>query len=154
VFLELVAPRSVALYALVGLWSGFKFMVGVVLALGLQFDFWERFLATTIGGTVGVIIFTYAGDAIRNFFSRLRKKNSVAKPVAAWKKRIRDKFGIIGIAVLIPPLLSPPIGVALALGLGANRRLLLIYGVISIWLWGLLLAYIGELPIRSLIEKL
>ncbi len=153
----MIALHSAALYALVGLWSGFKFMVGVVPALSLQFNFLERFLATTIGGTVGVVIFTYAGDAIRNFLGRLRKNNTSAKatkPVAAWKKRIWDKFGLIGIAVLIPPLLSPPIGVALALGFGANRRLLLVYGIMSIWLWGLLLAYLGELPIRSLIEKL
>ncbi|MCX7606958.1 MAG: hypothetical protein N2170_06825 [Bacteroidia bacterium] len=126
-------------YLSVALLSGVKFMVGVAMSLALGLNFWEQFLSTTIGGIAGVSFFTYLGDTLRSWIARKRNRPLSPLPSAKWS-RLWEKYGLWGVALLTPPILSPPIGTAIALAFGTPRPLLLWRMSIAMVLWGLFFA--------------
>jgi hypothetical protein len=76
---SLTAPFTMAeewgrilLYLSIFLVSGVKFMVGVAMSLAKGLSFWEQFLCTTAGGIGGSVFFTYLGNAVRGWISKLR----------------------------------------------------------------------------------
>jgi len=154
----LMAPFSMAedwaqlaFYLSVFVVSGVKFMVGVAMSLARGLSFWEQFLCTTVGGIAGSVFFTYLGDAIRRWISRLRGRSP--KPLATRWVRLWERYGLWGVALLTPPILSPPVGTAIALAFRTPRGLLIKRLTIAILLWGFVFAAFGE-GFRTLIHTL
>ncbi len=131
--------------------SGVKFMVGVALSLAKGLSFWEQFLCTTAGGIAGSVFFTYLGDAVRRWISKIRGRPP--RPLAPHWMRLWERYGLWGVALLTPPLLSPPIGTAVALAFRTPRRDLVQRLVIAMLLWGLVFALFGE-GLRGLVQAL
>lgn len=123
--------------------SGFKFMVGVGMSVLMGLSFWEQLAVTTSGGVTGVIVFTYLGDTIRTWIARWRRRPPPSFPSQRWA-RLWEKYGLWGIALLTPPILSPPIGTAIALAFGTPRNLITLRMTISMVLWGLFFAGAGD----------
>lgn len=142
---------QLAFYLSVFLVSGVKFMVGVAMSLAKGLSFWEQFVCTTGGGIAGSVFFTYLGDAIRRGISRLRGRPP--KPLAPRWVRLWERYGLWGVALLTPPILSPPIGTAIALAFRTPRGLLVRRLTIAMLIWGFLFAAFGE-GLRTLIQTL
>jgi hypothetical protein len=119
---------------------------GVLLGVTLGLELWEQVSATTIGGVSGVFLFTYYGAKLRDWIARKRKKNKTLHDTQTvrigWKQRFWNKYGLAGAAFLTPPVLSPPVGVGLALSFGTPKRELLVYMVASMVFWGLAFAFL------------
>jgi len=131
--------------------SGVKFMVGVAMSIARGFSFWEQFVCTTGGGIAGSIFFTYLGDAVRRGIARLR--GHPPRPLAPHWLRLWERYGLWGVVLLTPPILSPPIGTAIALAFQTPRGLLVRRLTIAMILWGLVFALFGQ-GLRELIQML
>lgn len=132
--------------ASVFLLSSVKFLLGVSAALAHGFSFWQFVLFTTSGGIAGVLFFYYFGSI---FFSFLRKKgimkNKSVKKIFSYKNRkivkIKNTYGVIGIALLTPVLLSIPIGCLLCARYFATNKKTVYYLIASVYLWGISFAF-------------
>jgi len=154
-------------YLLIFLWSGFKFMVGVVIGYGSGLSFWEQFLVTMAGGIAGCVFFTYLGDAVKRlwtkFFSKKNKQEATGldadeAPKGSRRKQfiqnLWNRFGLVGVALITPPFLSPPFGTAIAIGFGTPRRKVIIYMSLAMIIWAFLTAAFGDLPFVRAIQEM
>ena len=106
-----------------------KFAVTFPLAImEFKFSFFETILWMNVGGLLGIYFFAYVSEGINRWIKNLisarkRKRGIIEKPKKKKKIftkrnrriiRIKQKYGLIGIALTTPLLLSIPIGVFLA----------------------------------------
>jgi uncharacterized membrane protein len=129
---------------------------GTAAAAGLSFQ--ETILITSAGGVTGILFFYYFGHmvfvAIDNWRAK-RRKTIVEKKVFTRKNRmvinVKSKFGIIGLTVLTPCILSIPIGCVIAAKFYFNNRLTLPLLLIFTIMWSFILSlfsfYIKDLVI-------
>ncbi len=109
--------------------STFKFAMTFPLAvMEFKFSFFETILWINIGGVIGIYFFAYLSEAVNRWIQGLinkqRRKKGLEEKSPKKKKvftkrnrrivRVKQKYGLIGIAVTTPLLLSIPVGVFLA----------------------------------------
>ena len=140
--------------------SSVKMLPGLALALVYQLSILEIFICVGGGGILGVFLFTIAGEQIRKWLKarRMRKmKDKPAKPIKIKKARkilrIWNKYGLLGVAILTPPVISPPIGSIISVAFRASRSRILIYMAISVIVWSGLFAILGEQILELVGEK-
>ncbi len=123
--------------------STVKFVLGSVpLALGFGFSFLKSLLVTTAGGFLGVFIFVNTSEYILN---KWHERKKIKKKITPFKKnftrknklivRTKRRFGLTGIALLTPLLLSIPIGSFIALRYFKNKHKVLVYLFGSVVFW-------------------
>lgn len=103
-----------------------KFLFAPAFSEYLGYNFSKSFFLTTSGGAVGILAFTYIGDwlvagwrksttAVKGIFVR-RDPNAVIPLPPKFTRtnrfivRIKARFGLIGLALITPCLISIPIG--------------------------------------------
>ena len=116
----------------------FKFVFGPIGGYAARLNIVTTIIATTAGSMTVVLLFAFFGNFIRTkimhrFFNK-RKLFTVRNRrfVTIWKK-----YGIIGIAVLTPILLTPIGGSILAVSFGAPRNKLILYMLITSTFWAI-----------------
>ncbi len=117
--------------------GSFKFAMTFPLAiLEFHFSFFETILWINIGGVAGVLFFSILSDNIIQWFNRKvmprRYRNRKRPAEKAHKKvftkrnrriiKIRQKYGLWGIAATTPVLLSIPVGAFLAVRYYSHSR--------------------------------
>lgn len=143
---------DLAQYASLALLAALKSGVAYVVAWGLPWGWLERWLVPLAGSAVGTTVYLYLGQAIRRgvqwlHHRRKREPTPAAEaPPQGWLVRVARRYGLWGVAVLTPPLLSPPVGAALCTALGIPRPRALRFLLISFTLWALAFALLGSLP--------
>ncbi|OFX57839.1 MAG: hypothetical protein A2046_09125 [Bacteroidetes bacterium GWA2_30_7] len=139
-------------YLIVFLLSSVKFALSFPLAIyEYKFSYIETLILTTSGGIFGSFIFAYLTKYIViiwryflditklnniNYFNR--NKNIPRKKMTRRNKLIvivRTKYGLIGLALITPILLSIPIGTFISLRYYPNYKKTLLYLIISIVMW-------------------
>lgn len=131
---------------LVFLLSTVKFVFGSVpLALGFGFSFFETVTVTCLGGFTGATFFVYLSDKLLAYFKKRKeqqnKQNPDAAPKPIFNKRnrmvvkVKNRFGLLGIAFLSPSLFPLPIGCFIAVRYFKNKHKILVYmyGAILFW---------------------
>jgi len=93
--------------------SSVKFAMTFPLAiLQFKFDFFETILWTNLGGAIGIYFFAYLSDKLISWWKRTFRPKS--KKVFSKKNRriirVKQRYGLIGIALITPLLLSIPVG--------------------------------------------
>jgi hypothetical protein len=123
--------------------SMFKFFFAPFLGAEEGLHFVPTFWACIIGMNLSVFIFSLFGDSIKLFIIKkfYQKKRKVFTPSNRRLVAIWQKYGLFGVALLTPPLLTPPIGTLLASGFGERRRRIMVYMFVSSLIWGLILCY-------------
>jgi uncharacterized membrane protein len=128
------------------LMSTVKFVFGgVPLALGLGFSFFQAVTVTSLGGFVGVTVFVYTSDKLiaylkkRKILKQLENPNQIRKKSFTRTNKIiiivKQRFGLLGISLLTPLLLSIPIGCFLAVRYFNDKQKILFYMFGSILFW-------------------
>jgi hypothetical protein len=142
--------------------SSIKFLIAPALSFGMGLNFIQTWLSTTAGGIVGVVVFFFLSRWILVLYSRyffyyahlLKTKIygffniTVPKfiPARRFTKRNRmiikivNKFGMFGIVILTPVLLSIPIGTFIATRYYSANRFLLLYLSASVFFWSLFMS--------------
>lgn len=146
--------------------STLKLAVGSLFAVGFGYNFWQTWLLTTIGGSIGVVVFTQISRIIWNTWDKtkasakvkdvqqsvlskwislkFKKKTSEPKPVFTKRSRFiirwKKQYGLVGLAFLTPIVLTIPIGTFISNRFFSDKKMVMIYLIISTALWAAVLA--------------
>jgi membrane protein DedA with SNARE-associated domain len=123
--------------------SMIKFIFGPVGGYAAGLHVVTTILSTTLGMMTIVILFAYFGNWIKaEIFSKFRKND---KPPSQKKNRrlarIWKKYGLTGVALLTPIILTPIGGTLLALSSGSPREKIILYMFISASVWAIVLTF-------------
>jgi dipeptide/tripeptide permease len=119
--------------------STIKFLPAPFAAAGLGMSYWQAFLLVGVGGTLGVTIFFFLSKTL---FERNKKKLSTKKKFTKLNKsiiKVKQRFGLVGIALITPPLISIPVGTIIAVKFYKHRKDLLPMLWLSVWFWNVIL---------------
>lgn len=127
--------------------SAIKFSIGgVPLAIFYKFSFIKAVTTTSVGGILGVFTFSFISEWIINASKKIlkRRQENRIKKIFTWKNKIivwvKNKMGLIGLAILTPTLLSLPLGLFLAVRYFKDRNKIIIYMSISVFTCSVILA--------------
>lgn len=93
---------------------------------------WTIFLASLIGGIVGVYVAAFLGDRIKAFFARYRKKPKVEKEKTGLIYRIWDKYGVIGLGFFGTMTVGAPVSIAVGYSFNVSAAKLLTWCCIGV----------------------
>lgn len=134
----------------VGAMSSIKILPAVGMAVLYQLNPVETFLSIAIGGIAGATIFTLVGARIRQWRRRRRKarRTDMSRPLNLRKARkitrIWNKWGLYGVALLTPPMISPPFGAIIAVAFGERFGRIMTFMTVSTVVWAGLFALLGK----------
>jgi len=113
-----------------------KFSVGTFAAIGANLGL-AGSLANIIGGIIGIVIFTYLGSFIQDYFVKKFPRYFGRKFTSSnrFLVRIKRRFGLGGIAVFTPVILSIPVGVLFALAFTHDKKKIMISMIVSMLIW-------------------
>ncbi|MBX2965347.1 MAG: hypothetical protein KF845_04315 [Cyclobacteriaceae bacterium] len=119
-----------------------KFVVGPIAGYGVGLHIVTTILATVLGMMTSVVAFTFFGNWLRtkllSRWLRNRKKFTTGNRRAI---RVWQRFGLPGVAVLTPLLLTPIGGTLIAVSFGAPRDKILLYMFISASVFAVAMCY-------------
>jgi uncharacterized membrane protein len=121
--------------------SSVKFVFGgVPLALGLGFSFFKAVTVTSLGGFIGIVFFVFLSEKLIKNVKKLKEKKHIAPTKIFTKKnkiivQVKHRFGLTGIALLTPFLISIPLGCYLAVRYFKNKQRIIAYMFASILFW-------------------
>ena len=100
------------------LMSAIKFFASPFLAKTFGFTYLETIFVTTLGGVAGVFMFFNLGSRIVHFFPNFFKPINTKRKIFTKKNKFYVKlirnYGLFGIAIFSPILISIPVGSFLA----------------------------------------
>jgi len=123
-----------------------------VAIIQFKFNFFETLLWTNVGGIVGIYFFAFLSDKLiswwnrtfRNSRKRIQQEQPSEKKVFTKKNRriirIKQQYGLIGIAVTTPFLLSIPVGTFLVVRYYHSVKSRFLYLIASNLLWSVIYA--------------
>lgn len=136
--------------------ASLKVLPALGLALAHKLPAWEIFISLAIGSMLGVTFFTLFGLRIRRWRKERRKRKGIRKPFNIRKarkwKRLWIRYGLPGVALLTPPVLSPPVGALIAVIFERRQGRILLYMGLSILVWCSLFALLGQ-QLYDLLEQ-
>jgi hypothetical protein len=114
-----------------------------------EFSFLETILWTNVGGIIGIFFFAFLSEKLIAWWKRnFRKSSRSADKIQDNKKvftkrnrrivRIKSQYGLIGIAITTPVLLSIPVGVFLVIRYYRNSKRKFPYLIVSNLLWSVI----------------
>ncbi len=133
------------------LFSAIKFAMTFPLAImQFQFSFFETVLWTNIGGIVGVYFFAFLSEKLIAWWNRTFRRSGSANSsaVSSGKRifsrknrrivRIKQKYGLAGIAISTPFLLSIPVGAFLVVRYYRHSRTKFLYLIAANAIWSVI----------------
>jgi hypothetical protein len=131
--------------------SSFKFAATFPLViLQFKFSFTESVLWTNVGGVAGIYFFSFLSEKLLGWWKRLfrRSRQDALNEKRPAKKRftkknrrivrIKQRYGLIGIASMTPFLLSIPVGVFLVVRYYRASRAKFLYLIASNLAWSVI----------------
>ncbi len=133
------------------LFSSFKFAATFPLVIiKFEFSFLETILWTNVGGIIGIYFFAFLSEKLIAWWKRtfrrsnrhlLEDEQQVKKVFTRRNRRIvrtKQKYGLIGIALITPFLLSIPVGVFLVVRYYRHSRAKFLYLIAANLLWSVI----------------
>lgn len=134
---------ELARYLAVFFTSMFKFGLAPFVGVGAELSFLETSLFTVTGMMTSVLLFSFLGQKVKDYFFRNFRPNR--KLFTSKNRRIIKlwrKHGLKGVAFLTPVLFSPVVGTILASSFGESRKRIFFYMLGSSIFWALFLTFI------------
>ena len=136
--------------------AGTKFLFSPSVAYYFGLNFTQSFIITTAGGLCGTFAFAFLGEVLRRKwrsficlfaipFSKMSYKEMVNKPsrrFSASKRiivKIKQKFGLAGLAFVTPIIISIPVGTVIGMHMYSQKRKVLLALCISLVLWSVII---------------
>ncbi len=133
------------------LFSSFKFAATFPLVIiQYEFSFLETILWTNVGGILGVYFFAFLSEKLLAWWKRMfrRSNRKILEDEQQVKKiftrrnrrivQIKQKYGLIGIALITPFLLSIPVGVFLVVRYYRSSKLKFLYLIAANIIWSVI----------------
>ncbi len=135
------------------LFSSFRFaMTFPVAVMQFEFSFFETILWTNVGGILGIFFFAFLSDKLIAWWNRnIRKSHRKEAHTESNEKkiftkrnrrivRIKQQYGLMGIALSTPIVLSIPLGTFLAVRYYRSSRTKFLYLIASNLAWSIIYA--------------
>lgn len=127
--------------------SSTKFLFAPSSVVAAGFSFFETLLITTLGGWFGVLIFYYFGriliDLILRGFIKIKNGPPKEKKTFTFTNKLivrtKAKYGLIGLALITPVIISIPVGSIIAARYFSRTRGTIYYLFMSVLFWSLVL---------------
>jgi len=125
---------------LVILSSMVKFAAAPFIAKAFGFAYLETIAYSSFGGILGLIVFYYLGNRIVSFFPIFFNPMNTSRKVFTKKNKmfvnLIRTYGLFGLAIFSPILISIPVGAFLAARYyGAHKKMALIFMSMAVILW-------------------
>lgn len=132
------------LLPLIILCSAFFKMGMPAVVVYFRFDFFYSFVFAAGSGIAGSIIYTYLSYYIIQLWNKIKKRlfpspTKIFTPQNRRIIKIKNRFGLWGIAMLSPVLLSIPLGAFLGEKFFKNKKKVMLYLIASVLFWFLIL---------------
>ena len=131
--------------------SSVKFALAVgYMLFNKGFGYWETVMILMCGGTIGVFSFYFFGEWIMHKWKAFRNSKKTPKKFTKTNRlvvKIRRKYGLIGLALITPVLLSIPVGCIIAARYYRFSYKVILYLIGSVVFWSFVL------PLLSLYYK-
>ena len=98
-------------------------------------------LANVIGGIIGIVVFTCLGTFIQDYLAKRFPRQFGRRFTKSTRMlvKVKQRFGLNGVAALTPIVLSIPVGVMFALSLTHDKKKIMISMIMSILFWATIL---------------
>lgn len=113
--------------------SMLKFAGGPLTGLAIKLSWIETAICSVVGMMFTVSIIVFSGDFIQKIFRKDKPKKFTK--MTRYGVKIRQKFGLVGIAFLTPILFTPPVGAALSMAFRYDKKAILVQMLISAAAW-------------------
>lgn len=131
--------ENILAQATIFLVSTAKFSVTSLAVVAAGMGLWSA-IANVAGGIAGVLFFTYLGSNISTWLKQRypEKFDRKFSKRTRFLVKIKRSFGLSGIALLTPIILSIPVGVLFSLAFISNKKQIFWKMTASCILWGLI----------------
>ena len=123
--------------------SSFKMLFGVPLAIATGYNQLESIIIASAGGIIGVVIFTFFSQWIINVIEKFgsKKEKRIFTKRNRFIIKVRQRFGLIGLA-FIAPNLTIPVGTFVLVRYFKSRRKIILYESLSVIFWAVVTSLI------------
>ena len=120
--------------------SMLKFIFGPLGGFGVGLHLYTTILATVCGMMTVVLLLTYFGEWIRvRVFGKFKRKKLNLKRAEKFQM-IWKRYGLVGVALLTPVVLTPIGGTLLAVSSGSPREKIIFYMFLSACFWSVVIS--------------
>ncbi|MBP6144928.1 MAG: hypothetical protein KA445_04770 [Sediminibacterium sp.] len=105
------------------------------------------FLASAIGGLLGVFVAAYLGDIIKKWISKFRKPK-VAKSEPGFVLKIWEKYGVIGLGLLGTMTVGAPISIGVGVGFNVPTNKMVFWCCLGVLVRCALFTSIGHFSLK------
>lgn len=105
------------------------------------------FLASAIGGLVGVFVAAYLGDIIKNWINKFRKPKP-AKSEPGFVLKIWEKYGVIGLGLLGTMSVGAPISIGVGVGFNVPTNKMVFWCCLGVLIRCALFTSIGHFSLK------
>lgn len=144
-----------AILSLLGFCSIRHTWMGIPAATIAGYSLVEVMVIGIVGGMIGVILFTYLTVPVKGLYKRLLPKK--AKKFTKMNRRIirvRQRFGLWGIALITPPIFSIPVGAIVASSMYSNKKRIFATMFVSVLFWSILSSVVSYMLVNTAAENL
>ncbi len=123
--------------------SMFKFVAGPIIGGANEFHFLITALFTALGMMASVIIFSFIGEKVKEYWHNRRlRKNKKIVPKRRHRRilQVWNKFGIVGLSLMTPVLLTPIGGTLIAVTLGVSKPKIILHMSYSAAIWAIIIS--------------
>ena len=105
------------------------------------------FLASAIGGLVGVFVAAYLGDIIKTWINKFRKPKP-AKSEPGFVLKIWEKYGVIGLGLLGTMSVGAPISIGVGVGFNVPTNKMVFWCCMGVLIRCALFTSIGHFSLK------
>ncbi len=105
------------------------------------------FIASAVGGLVGVFVSAYLGDIIKKWINKFRKPK-VTKPEPGFILKIWEKYGVIGLGLLGTMTVGAPISIGVGVGFNVPTNKMVLWCCLGVLIRCALFTTIGHLSLQ------
>jgi membrane protein DedA with SNARE-associated domain len=126
--------------------GSFGLWMAIPVGLAYEFSPWLIALTIILGSATSTVLVYLLGNWVRRYVSSKRGDRYLGKSKAKMHRYL-NKYGVIGLGLLLPGIFGPMLGMAVGITIVRATKRLLIWSLIGNVIWSILLTAVGALGI-------
>ena len=125
-----------------------SFGLWMAIPVGIAYGFspWVIMITIILGSATSSTLVYFAGNRVRKYVMSKRGDRYLGRSKAKMHRYL-NKYGVIGLGLLLPGIFGPMIGMAIGITIVSATKRLLIWTLIGNVIWSILLTGVGALGI-------
>lgn len=128
----------------------FEVYAAIPAGFAFQLPSFIIFLASTVGGLIGVFVAAYLGTQIKNLVKKYKKSKIEEKPKTGFIINIWNKYGIIGLGLIGTMTVGAPISIGVGVGFNVPVNKMVIWCSVGVVIRCLIFTSLGHYGMKVL----